>query len=110
MERIAPLKRSLLATSLVALVLSGCSAPKALSSGDLEALGVHDGVMYWIAEQKLAQSGYSCYVSGANRENFDCTRNTGFLPTCILRIVFQSDDRNLVSNLRARDPACLGTP
>lgn len=66
--------------------------------------------MYSRAEEKLMQEGYSCYVSGANRENFDCTKSTGFLVSCVHRVKFEADDKNLVSNLRAVGPACIGTP
>lgn len=66
--------------------------------------------MYWNAEQRLMQEGYSCYVSGAKRENFDCTKRIGFLVTCIHRVTFEASDKNLVSNLRSVGPACIGTP
>ena len=91
-------------------LLSACRAPSKLTPERLVSLGVVEGVMYWHAQQKLAQEGYSCYVSGASRENFDCTKNTGFFPSCVLRIQFKVNDQNLVSNLRAADPACIGTP
>jgi len=112
MERasVMPVSQSLIAICVLAFSLPGFSTPVKMSSSHLNAIGVHDGAMYWIAEQKLSQEGYSCYISGANRKNFDCTKTTGFFPTCLLRIVFQADDRNLVANLSTRDPACLGTP
>lgn len=95
---------------VVGVPLSACRAPSNLTSERLVSLGVREGAMYWHAEQKLAQEGYSCYVSGASRENFDCTKNAGFFPSCVLRIQFKANDQNLVSNLRVADPACIGTP
>ena len=94
----------------VVTVLLGCSTPSKPSPEQLASLGVRKGAVYWDAEQKLMQAGYSCYVSGAKRENFDCTKSTGFLVTCIHRVKFEADDKNLVSNLRAVGPACIGTP
>jgi hypothetical protein len=99
-----------LSVCTVATILSGCGTPSKLSSEQLAALGVSDGIMYWSAEGALMQKGYRCYVSGARRENFDCTKQTGFFPTCISRVDFEVDDKNLVSNLRALGPACIGTP
>jgi hypothetical protein len=98
------------AVCTVAILLSGCSSPPKLSPGQLASLGVKEGAMYWDAEQKLMQAGYSCYVSGAKRESFDCTKNTGFFPSCIHRVQFEANDQNLVSNLRIVGPACIGTP
>lgn len=90
--------------------LSACSTPAKLSSAELESIGVRDSATYWEAQQKLAQRGYSCYVSGAKRENFDCTRSAGVFPSCVLRITFTVDDKNLVSNLTVKEAACIGTP
>lgn len=95
---------------VVGRFLSACRAPSKLTPERLASLGVGEGAMYWHAQQKLAQEGYSCYVSGASRENFDCTKNAGFFPSCVLRIQFKVNDQNLVSNLRVADPACIGTP
>jgi hypothetical protein len=66
--------------------------------------------MYWEAEQALLQRGYSCSTSGAKRENFDCTRFAGAWPTCLLRVSFVADDKNLVASLDVRGPVCVGTP
>jgi hypothetical protein len=90
--------------------LIGCSTPTKMSATELESIGVHEGARYWEVQQKLAQRGYSCYVSGAKRANFDCTRTVGVLPTCVLRITFVADDMNLASSLTVSDPACIGTP
>jgi hypothetical protein len=90
--------------------LQGCSTPKKLSDAELESIGLRNGVKYWDAQRKLAQRGYSCFVGGAKRETFDCTRYAGTFPTCLLRVEFVADDMNVVSGLTVRDPACMGTP
>jgi hypothetical protein len=100
----------LMVSIAITIGLSACSTPTKLSTAELESIGLHEGAKYWEVEQRLAQRGYGCYVSGAKRENFDCTRSEGVFPTCLLRIVFIVDDKNLVSNLAVRDPACFGTP
>lgn len=92
------------------IFLIGCSTPVNITADRLAALGVVDGAMYWEAQQKLAQEGYRCFVNGAKRENFDCTRTVGFFPTCVMRVTFVADDRNLVSRLNVPHPACMGTP
>lgn len=104
--------RTALLTSLLPMgwSLSGCTTAGQLSSAELASADVRAGALYWRAEQGLAQRGYSCYVSGASRENFDCTKSVGFWPTCILRITYVVDDRNLVANLVVHEPSCLGTP
>lgn len=94
----------------VTIVLSSCSTPLKLTPAQLASLGVSEGVAYWSAESQLMQAGFQCYVSGYKRENFDCTKQTGLFPTCIQRFRFEVDDKNLVSNLRAVGPACIGTP
>jgi len=105
-------RRTLLLMAGIAIGIgsAGCTTPSKLSSAELESSGVREGARYWEAEQALSQRGYSCYVSGANRENFDCTRSAGTWPSCILRVSFVADDKNLVTSLVVRDPACLGTP
>ena len=100
----------MLALVTVAIGVSGCSTPAKMSSGHLASIGVIEGTMYWEAEQKLAREGYQCFVTGAKRENFDCTKTMGFFPACLLRVAFVADDNNLVSHLRMADPACMGTP
>lgn len=99
-----------LVINTAALLLSGCTTPAKLTPERLAALGVKDGAMYWEAEQKLAQEGYHCHITGVKREDFDCTKQAGFFPTCIFRVQFQATDENLVSNLRVAEPACIGTP
>lgn len=94
----------------MAICVAGCSTPLKISPDHLASIGVIEGVIYWEAEQKLASEGYQCFVTGAKRENFDCTRTTGFFPTCLLRVGFVADDNNRVSNLRVANPACMGTP
>lgn len=100
----------LMAGIAVGIGLAGCAAPSKLSSAELESVGVREGVAYWKAEQGLSQRGYSCYVSGASRENFDCTELAGTWPSCVLRVTFVADDKNLVTSLAVSEPACLGTP
>lgn len=106
-ERSAP---HWMGTIAVGWALSGCAAPSRPSATELASAEVRVGAIYWHAEQALAQRGYSCYVSGANREDFDCTRSVGFWPSCIQRITFVVDDKNSVASLVIHDPACLGTP
>ena len=96
--------------AIIGSPLLGCSTPSNISAERLAAIGVTDGATYWEAQQKLAQEGYRCFVSGAKRENFDCTKTTGFFPTCVLRVTFIADDKNLVSTLSAPRAACMGTP
>jgi hypothetical protein len=100
----------MLAIGTVAMGLPGCSTSANASHADLASIGVIEGAMYWEAEQKLASGGYRCFVTGAKRENFDCTKTVGFFPTCLLRVTFVGDDKNLVAHLRVAQPACMGTP
>jgi hypothetical protein len=102
--------RCVLMVGTVAICVLGCSTPLKMSPNHLASIGVVDGAMYWEAEQKLASEGYQCVVTGAKRENFDCTKTVGFFPTCLLRVEFVADDKNLVSHLRTANPACMGTP
>lgn len=99
-----------IAISVLASFLSGCYMPAKLTPEKLSALGVREGAEYRRAQQNLMKEGYSPYVTGAKQENFDFTRQTGFFPTCILRIQFTVNDQHLISNLRVADPACIGTP
>ena len=97
-----------LAIWAVVSILSGCATPARLSVNQLASLGVTDGAVYWNAEQKLLQEGYICYVSGAKRENFECSKTKVSFQTCILRIRFEVNDQNAVSNLQVADPVCVG--
>lgn len=101
---------TLTALCVVAFNLSGCGAPTKLSASQLDAMGVRDGVPHWMAQQKLSQEGYGCYVTGEARDDFNCVKTTGSFITCVFRITFKADDKNRVSNLRVSDPACIGTP
>lgn len=103
------IRRSIL-LGLVGISAAGCSAPSKISNERLAAAGVTEGTMYWEAQQRLAREGYQCFVAGAKREHFDCTKTAGFFPTCVLRVTFIADDKNALSNLRVSDPACIGTP
>lgn len=95
---------------IVAVFASGCGTPQKMSADQLRSIGVRVGDTYWSVEQGLVSRGYQCFVSGAKRENFDCTKNEGFFPSCILRIEFKVDESNAVSSLRVAEPACIGTP
>lgn len=81
-----------------------------MSPDHIVSIGLGDGTTYWLVEQKLVNEGYQCFVTGAKRENFDCTKTKGFFPTCLLRVEFKVDDQNLISHVRVADPACIGTP
>jgi hypothetical protein len=105
----APTKTVIL-IALIATLTAGCVSPKRLSDAQLSSLGVRNGVSYWEATSPLARQGYTCSVSGRVRENFDCTKTKGFIPTCQLRIRFSVDEDNKVVGLRASEPACIGTP
>jgi hypothetical protein len=102
--------RCVITACTVAICFPGCSTPLKMSDDYLASIGLSEGIAYWSAEQKLASEGYQCFVSGAKRENFDCTKTKGFFPTCILRVDFKVDDQNAISTLRVADPVCIGTP
>lgn len=102
--------RCILTFGALVFGVSACSTPAKMSPERLASLGIAEGTAYWEAESKLAREGYQCFVTGAKRENFDCTRTMGFFPTCLLRVVFVVDDKNLVSQIRVANPACIGTP
>jgi hypothetical protein len=91
-------------------ILSACSIPQKMNDTQLQSRGIRVGTQYWLATSLLSQDGYNCSVSGTKRERFDCTKNTGFFPTCILRIEFNVDDENKISEIGVREPACLGIP
>lgn len=103
------IRRSIL-PGLVGMLVAGCSTPSKMSAERLAAAGVSEGTMYWEAQQRLAREGYQCFVAGAKRENFDCTKTVGFFPSCVLRVTFIADDKNMLTNLRVSEPACIGTP
>ena len=91
-------------------LLAGCSTTQKLSDAQRESLGIRAGATHWEVTPQLFKEGYVCYVSGAKRENFDCSKQTGFFPTCILRVRFTVDDQNKISALSVPEPACIGTP
>lgn len=95
---------------LAPFALVACSTPQRMSAAELASIGLQDGTRYWEAQQKLAQRGYRCYVTGAAREHFDCTLTTGYFPSCVLRVTFAVDEQNRVSRLTVSEPACIGTP
>jgi hypothetical protein len=102
--------RRVLTLGTIAICAVGCGTTPTMTPDHLASIGVVDGAMYWEAEQKLATEGYQCFVAGAKREHFECTKTTGFFPSCLLRVEFIADDKNQVSHLRAANPACMGTP
>ena len=93
-----------------ATLLCGCSTPQKMGEAELESLGVRVGVLHWEASSRLGEKGYACSVTGANREQFDCSKTSGVLVTCILRVTFTVDEMNKISGIRIPDPACIGTP
>ena len=102
--------RSVITACTAAICLSGCSTSSKMTPEHLASIGFSEGIPYWTAQQKLASEGYQCFVSGAKREHFDCTKEKGFFPSCILRVEFSADDQNAISHVRVADPACIGTP
>jgi hypothetical protein len=97
------------ATIILAL-LAGCATPQKMSATQLQSLGVRVGGPYWTATSQLAREGYACFVSGAKREHFDCTKTMGVFPTCLLRVRFSVGDDNMITTMSAAEPACIGTP
>ena len=93
-----------------AVVLTACSTPSKLSTAQLESIGVRPGSPHWQATRSLHQAGYLCSVSGKKREQFDCTKTVGFLPTCVLRVGFEVNDANEIVALSVPEPACMGPP
>jgi len=81
-----------------------------MSFDRLSQIGVVEGATYWQAQQRLASEGYQCSVTGAKRENFDCTKTAGFFVTCVLRVEFKVSDENTISRPSILEPACIGTP
>jgi hypothetical protein len=102
--------RTAFAICAVAICCSGCGTAPKMSADRLASMGVVEGAAYWQAQQKLAQEGYQCSVSGAKREHFDCAKTQGFLITCVLRVDFEVDDQNRISRPSVPEPACIGTP
>jgi hypothetical protein len=91
-------------------LLAGCGTTQKMSDDKLAAMGMRIGARHWEVTPQLFKEGYSCSVSGAKRENFDCAKTTGIFPTCILRVRFIVDDLNKISAISVPEPACLGTP
>jgi hypothetical protein len=91
-------------------LLAACVTPQKMSATELQSLGVRVGAPHWTATAQLAKEGYACFVSGARREHFDCTKTTGAFPTCLLRVRFSVGDDNMITTMSASEPACIGTP
>lgn len=91
-------------------LLSGCATPPKLTDAELASFGVRPGAPHWEATSSLSRQGYACFVSGAKREEFDCTKNTGILVSCVQRVRFVVDDQNRIVTVQAPEPACIGTP
>lgn len=108
------METKLRSTTLLGIIamalLAACGTPQKMSDGQLRSLGVEVGAKHWTATSTLAREGYACFVSGARREQFDCTKTTGAFPTCLLRVRFSVDDDNAVTTVGASEPACIGTP
>jgi len=96
--------------SSTAIALVGCAPPAPLTQVQLESLGVRPGTQYWDAMSKLQSKGYVCSVSGAKRENFDCSKSVGFFPTCLLRVEFIAAGDNSISSIDVSPARCIGTP
>src|SRR6185369_14610954 len=101
--------RLIAGVSAIAL-FPGCSTAPKMSDARLESLGIRAGAAHWDATPQLFEEGYVCFVSGAKREHFDCSKTSGVFPTCILRVRFTVDDQNKISAVSVPEPACLGTP
>lgn len=103
------LLRSVAGAAALALV-SGCATPPKVGVAELDAFGVRVGAPHWEATPRLARAGYACFVSGAKREEFDCTKSTGLFISCISRVRFTVDDQNRIAAISVPEPACIGTP
>lgn len=99
-----------IAVGVAVMLLAGCAAAQKMSPAQLAALGIREGVPHWQATAALSRQGYACFVSGARREDFDCTRTVGFFPTCVLRVRFTVGDDNRILTPSVAEPACMGTP
>ena len=99
-----------LAAGLAITLIAGCATMQKMSDAQLDSLGVRAGVPHGEATSRLFREGYVCSVSGAKRENFDCSKTHGILITCVLRVRFAVDDQNKISAVNVPEPACLGTP
>jgi hypothetical protein len=104
-----PLLRCVAGAAVLALV-AGCATPQKVSVAELDSFGVRTGSPHWEATSRLAREGYACFVSGAKRENFDCTKSSGLFISCISRIRFTVDDENKIAAISVPQPACMGTP
>lgn len=90
------------------LTLGACATPARLTPDELQRLGVRVGAPHWEVTGPLHREGYACFVSGERREQFDCTKTSGFLPTCVWRIRFTVNDRQAVDTIASPPPACTG--
>ncbi len=104
-----PLPYFVAAVAAIALI-AGCSNTQKMSDAQLESLGIRVGAAHWDITPRLFREGYVCFVNGAKRESFDCSKTTGLFPSCIMRIRFAVDDQNQISAVSVPEPACLGTP
>lgn len=105
----APILTPVVGAAAIALI-SSCSTAQKMSDAQLESFGIRIGAAYRDVTPQLVKEGYVCFVSGAKRENFDCSKTIGVFPTCILRVRFSVDGQNKISALSVPDPACMGTP
>lgn len=102
--------RRLTVVAVAMALLAACSTPQKMSDAQLRSLGVQVGAKHWAVTSTLAREGYACFVSGAKREQFDCSKTTGTFPTCVLRVRFSVDDDNTMTTMNVPEPACIGTP
>jgi hypothetical protein len=102
--------RQLVVSGMAIALLAGCSTPQKMSDTQLQSLGIRVGAPHWEATSHLAREGYACSVSGAKREDFDCSKEQGVFPSCVLRVQFSVDDQNKITTVKVPEPACIGTP
>ena len=81
-----------------------------MSPERLDAIGLQNGIDFRAAVQKLEREEFQCHDIGKRGVDFDCTKMTGFLITCVHRITFKVVDEGRIANLDVRNPACIGSP
>lgn len=100
----------MLQACVAAALFSGCSSATPLSASRLESMGVREGGDSGRALQALAREGYDCFGADGLPRRFDCSRTTGSILVCVLRVSFMANEQNQVAELHVAEPACMGTP
>lgn len=98
----------LAACGALAAALGACASPIPLTPDDLRTLGVTRGAPSEPAIAAMARVGFLCDVSGARREQVDCTRMTVRLSSCIERIRFTVTSRQEIETIHTPAPVCTG--